>query len=163
MPSVPAQSFTMQAKRSWHIVATGVGVAAAGLELLRRGDAPVVGWVTVACGAVVAVWFGQPAWRRAPMLWFDDDGLRARVPGFGPLAWADIERVRFVRNRGKAFLVLERTATARSSVPLSKLARMVAAQAEAKDLAVPLDNLAVTPDKVFAIVDLAHRHATGRT
>jgi hypothetical protein len=151
----------MKGRRSWQIVASGISVAVAGAELLRRGW-PVGGWVTIACGAVLAVWFGQPAWRRAPMLWFDDDGLRARIPGFGPLAWHHIERLRLVRANGRSFLVIDRIVEERQRRPLGVLAVAIAKKPEAKDLAVPLDNLAVAPDKVFAVVDLAHRHATGR-
>lgn len=162
MPSVPAQKFPMQAKRSWHFVTVGISIVATGVELLRRGKEPlVVAWVTIASGVAFLLWFGQPAWRRAPMIWFDDKGLRARVPGFGPLPWEHIERLRFVRINGKAFLVIDRVLEERQKRSLGMLARAVARQAEAKDLAVPLDGLAAAPDKVFAIVDLAHRHMTG--
>lgn len=152
----------MQSRLSWRIVVTGLTIAIAGIEVLRRGDAPAVGWVTVACGAVLAVWFGQPAWRRAPMLWFDDRGLFARVPGIGPVPWAEIERLRLVRANGKSFLVVDRTQQERARRPLGMLAVAIARKPEAKDLAVPLDNLVVAPDKVFAVVDLAHRHAIRR-
>ncbi len=162
MTSVPAQSFPMKPKHAWHIVAAGIGVALAGGELLHLGRGDVVGWVTIACGAVLALWFGQPAWRRAPMVWFDDRGLWARVPGFGPLAWQDIERVRFVRVYGKPFLVVDRTASLRAAKPPSSVARAFARSAEAKDLAVPLENLEAAPDRVAAVVELAHRHALGR-
>jgi hypothetical protein len=162
-PRVPPQRFTMKWRRSWHVVAAGVSVALAGGELLRRSTWPIGGWVTIACGVVLAVWFGQPAWRRAPMLWFDDDGLRARIPGVGPIAWHDIERLRLVRANGQSFLVIDRVAEERRRRPPSMLAAAIAKKPEAKDLAVPLDNLETAPDKVFAVVDLAHRHATGRT
>lgn len=163
MPTVPAQKFAMKARRSWHIVSSGIGAIAAGAGVLQQGRAPAVGWVAIACGAVLAVWFGQPAWRRAPMLWFDDAGLRGRIPGFGPLAWTDIERVRFVRNRGRAFLLVDRTAEERRRRPLGNIARSLARAAETDDLAVPLDALETAPDKVFAVVDLAHRHARGQS
>jgi len=162
MPVVPPQSFPMKQKRAWHIVTAGIGVVLAGVELLRLGRGDTVGWVTIACGLVLVTWFGQPAWRRAPMVWFDDRGLWARMPGFGPLSWQDIERVRFVRVYGKAFLVVDRVPSLRAAKPPSSIARAYARSAEANDLAVPLDNLEAAPDRVAAVVDLAHRHALGR-
>jgi len=153
----------MKQRRAWHIVMVGGSVFGAGLELLRRGQPPALAWATVASGALIALWFGQPAWRRAPMLWFDDRGLFARVPGIGPVPWTAIERVRLVRvNATTHFLVVDRTPEERARRPLSRLAVAIAKKPEAKDLAVPLDGLEVAADKVFAIVDLAHRHALGR-
>lgn len=162
--AVPPQAFRMPWRKSLGILSTAGALVLAGLELLRRGTWPLGGWVTIASGAVLGLWFGQPAWRRAPMLWFDDRGLFARVPGIGPIPWQAIERVRLVRVNGKSsFLVVDRTPEERARRPLGPLGVAIAKKPEAKDLAVPLDHLEVAPDKVFAVVDLAHRHALGRS
>lgn len=161
MATVPAQSFPMQPKRAWHALAPGIAMLGAGVEQLRRDHTGVLAWTCVGCGLVCVLWFGKLWWRQAPMVWFDDAGLRARVPGFGPLPWSSIEKVRFVRVNGKAFLVIDRTPAARQQQPASMVARSIARSAEAKDLAVPIDGLAARPDQVFAVVELAHRAANG--
>ena len=160
---MPPQSFAMSSRRAWRLVLPGIAVLAGGIEFLRRGETGPLAYTCLACGLVLTLWFGQPMWRRAPMLWFDDEGLRARVPGFGPLPWDRIERLRLVRAGGKSFLVIDRVSEERRRNPASMLAVALAKKPDAKDLAVPIDDLTAAPDKIFAVVDLAHRHATGRT
>jgi hypothetical protein len=157
MGQVPSQSFAVAGKRAWPTLIGGLGALITGLWMLHDGEHTQIAWANVALGVVLTFWFGQVAWRRAPMLWFDDGGLRARMHGFPPVPWEDIERVRFVRVDGRALLVLERKETARRRRPGGRWPRALARRAKAGDLAVPIDGLTAAPAQVYAVVELAHR------
>ncbi len=123
----------------------------------------VVGWVTVASGVGILAALLLPLWLRVPVVAFDDAGLRARLPGFGTVAWSDIERVRLVRlgDRGMSLLVVERTRAARRRRRGGRWPRSYSRLAGVDDLAVPIDGLTADPARIVACVQLAHRHATG--
>lgn len=163
MPPLPAHSFPHALGRLMPALGPGVSLIAGGLGALAAGLPPVIAWVALGGGAAVLVAFVLPLLLRVPMIAFDEHGLRARLPGFGAVAWRDIERVRLVRlhGRGRAFLVVERTAEAQRRRRGGRWPRMLARAAGGKDLAAPLDGLTATPDQIAAVVQLAHAHGTG--
>jgi hypothetical protein len=159
MGQVPYQGFALAGKHSWSVIVSSVGVLATSVPRLKHGRHAMLGWVTLCCGVAMVAWaLIWGLWRRS-MLWFDDTGLYARLSGFPGARWVDIERVAFVRVNGRALLVVDRTDEARRHRPGGKWPRSLARLAKAKDLAVPLDNLAASPEKVVACVQLAHQQA----
>ncbi|HEX5052958.1 MAG TPA: hypothetical protein VFZ65_14375 [Planctomycetota bacterium] len=152
---MPPQSFVRSIRRALVPVGLGLAIAGAGGYLLAARREAAVAWVSLASGLVLALWFALGPWRRAPVLWFDDAGLRARLPGFGCVAWSDIEAVRLARVRGRAFLIVERAAAARQAAVAWPVLRMLAKMANAADLAVPIDGLSASPEQVVAVVELA--------
>ncbi len=161
MAAVPAQSFCLRGSRTLPAVGLGAVLVGAGVFLRERGEAANVWWSCLGCGFVWMAWFGSPLWRRSPVLWFDDAGLRARLPGFGVVAWAEIERVHAVAVGRRTFLLVERTAAAQRQRRTSAVLRALGRPAKAVDLAVPIDGLQATPAQVVAVVLLAWQHATG--
>lgn len=160
MPSVPAQSFPHAWSRAKPALIHGGGLIVTGLATVVSGRLVQVGWVTAACGLGIVLALLLPLWLRVPVIAFDDRGLRARLPGFGLVPWADIERVRFVHVNQRKLLVVDRTPEARRRRRGGRWPRQLARMAKGKDLAVPLEGLTATPEQIVAVVQLAHRHAT---
>jgi hypothetical protein len=165
MPNVPAQSFPHAWSRAKPAMQMGLGLVGLGFGTMASatGKLATVGLVTVFSGVGITLALLLPLFLRVPMVAFDDRGLRARLPGFGIVAWADIERVRLVRVDKRTLLVVDRTAEARKRRPGGRWPRSLAQLAKGKDLAAPLEGLTATPEQIVAVVDLAHRHALGRT
>ncbi|MBX3464533.1 MAG: hypothetical protein KF830_15295 [Planctomycetes bacterium] len=163
MAAILAQSFPHSGHRAWPVLSAGISVVAAGLGAVGSGRADITpaGWGAVAIGIGFLVAMLLPLWLRVPVVAFDESGLRARLPGFGTIAWADIERVRIVRlhQRGVALLVVDRHREARRRRRGGYWPRSYARAAGSDDLAVPIDGLTARPDQIVACVQLAHGHA----
>ena len=160
MPSIPAQSFPHAWSRARPALLHGGGLVVTGIGTVATGRLVNVGWVTAVCGLSIAVALLLPLVLRVPMVAFDDRGLRARLPGFRIVPWADIVRVRMVRIGKRTLLVVDRTAEAQKHSPGGRWPRQLAQLAKGKDLAAPLDGLTATPEQIVAVVQLAHRHMT---
>jgi hypothetical protein len=148
-------------------VLLGVLLMAAGAFLWWRDAAAVrrpLAWSALGSGAVLALWFGSPFWRRAPVLWFDERGLSAALPGRWPIAWADIEAVRLVRRGGRDWLAIDRVAAARAAGRRSQLQEQMARSAGTADLAMPLGGLQQSGEAIVGVVALAleHQRLVGR-
>ncbi|MBL8729061.1 MAG: hypothetical protein JNM25_11560 [Planctomycetes bacterium] len=161
MPSVPAQSFPHAWSRAKPALHVGIGLVGTGLGTMATGRLQTVGWVTVVSGVGILLALLLPLLLRVPVIALDDRGLRARLPGFGIVPWADIERVRLVNIGKRSLLVVDRTPEARRKRPGGRWPRQLAQLAKGKDLAAPLEGLTATPQQIVAVVQLAHRHATG--
>lgn len=162
MVQVPYQGFAMKRKLVWSGLSAGLGLMMPGTYLFAEGKEPRLAWASVVCGLPLTLWFAWLAVRRPPKLWFDDGGLRASCRGFPATPWPEIERLRLVRVEGRALLVVDRTEEARSRQPAGGRVRSLARLAQTKDLAAPIDNLDASPEKIFAVVELAHRCALQR-
>lgn len=141
----------------------GVLVMVAGLYLLATDQPHVVGAAALAFGTVLAGYLGRPAWRRIRMVWFDGEGLHARLPGFGCQRWQDIEATWVDRVEGRVFLFVDRTTAARAAAPLGMVLRTVATMTKAPDLALPIDMLDAAPDQVAAAIEVAREQAAAQT
>jgi hypothetical protein len=159
MPSGVSHSFFASRRRVFLLPALGLAVAAAGVFLLWDSPERTSAWVGIGCGSFVTLWTSAPMWRREPMIWFDDDGLRARWPGVDTVAWQDIAAVRLARVRRRAWLVVDRTEQARRAAVRHPVQQAFAKLAKAEDLAIPLDGLQARPEQVAAVIELAHAHA----
>lgn len=137
----------------------GLLVMGAGLYLLTSAEPHIVGGAALAFGAVLAGYLGRPAWRRIRMVWFDADGLRARLPGFGLVRWQDIEATWVDRIEGRIFLFVDRCQAARDAAPLGMVLRSLATMTRAPDLALPIDLLDAPPDQIAAAIEVARQTA----
>ena len=162
MAALPAHSFPQAWSRLRPALVPGMSLVVTGLGAVASGRLVLVGVVAIAGGVFTLVAFVLPLLLRVPVVAFDERGLRARLPGFGLVPWHEIERVRLVRlhERGTAFLVVDRTAAARRRRRGGRWPRSLARAAGGADLAVPLDGLTAPPDRIVAVVQLAHAHAT---
>lgn len=163
MVNVPAQSFPHAWSRSKPLLQMGATLVGVGLGTVASSKLTTVGWVTVFGGIGLTVALLMPLLLRVPVIAFDDRGLRARLPGFGVVPWADIERVRMVHVGKRSLLVVDRTLEARRRRPGGRWPQQLARIASGKDLAAPLEGLTARPEQIVAVVQLAHRHALGRT
>lgn len=163
MANVPAQSFPHAWSRARPVLQMGVSLVGVGLGTVATSKLTTVGWVTAASGVGITVALLLPLLLRVPVIAFDDRGLRARLPGFGVVPWADIERVRLVNVGKRSLLVVDRTLEARRRRPGGRWPRQLARIAGGKDLAAPLEGLTARPEQIVAVVALAHRHALART
>ncbi len=157
MVAIEPRTFHASAGRARPMLVLGVLVMGAGLYLLTTTQPHIVGLAALAFGAVLAGFLGRPAWRRIRMIWLDEQGLSARLPGFGCVRWQDIEATWVDRVEGRVFLFVDRTAPARAAAPLGMVLRTLATMTKAPDLALPIDMLDVPPDQVAAAIEVARQ------
>lgn len=163
MPQLPAQSFPHAWNRGLPILKLGVGMVSIGIGTIATGRLGAVGWVTAIGGFGLALALALPLLLRVPMVAFDERGLRARLPGFGLVPWADIERVRLVNVANRSLLVVERQPAARQRRRGGSWPRRLARLGGGNDLAAPLEGLTARPEQIVRVVQLALQHMRGAT
>ena len=159
MPTVPACEFQHTRGHKLRVMRVSISLCVLGAPLITSDVARSTGIVLCALGCLLAVLlhlgFGGPA------VAIDDEGLRIGRPGGGTLPWATIAAVRFLRVDQVAYLIVDRTAEARSQRKAGFFLRQPARHIGVEDIAVPLIGLRDEPRRVFEAVALAHSVANG--